>query len=695
VYGVGVPKANLVRSGAIQGLMAWIAYWLVESFFLHILPWIQEPSYQYMPSHAGFTAILLGIYSIAGLLTGAAAGKVVAIWSARRSQYPDAVSPDLLKTTAVVVSLFLCIRVSISLFPELPPELPLWYAVLVFLPIGLSFLVSLLAPVWLQRLAFLTSPWTAVTFLLAPAFLLDGSEGGLTLSNVTISILLCAGVAILISFLIPLSSLRRRTIIPVVALSALMLAACFPLHRTPRLSPPRSSAVLPADTPNVILITLDTVRADHLSLYGYARNTTPNLNRLAQEAVVYTNAISAGNMTLSSHASMFTGLYPSWHQAHLDGAHAQPLDPKCPTLAEILSSKGFDTIGIVSNYTFLSYGFGLDRGFAYNDAAPRVPMLGGTRSYLLRDAIRKFFSGFGEPARLMETFRKADEINDAALAALDRETSRGKKFFLFLNYMDAHWPYLPPGDFATLYPGRDRRVLYSTAEKEVLRRQEPLPDWEREALISQYDGSIAYLDSCLGKLSDQLKQRGLYDNTLLIIASDHGEAFGDKAILGHALAVYQDEIHVPLMIKYPHSARKAVISDPVSLVDLMPTTLDALGYESPPGIQGESLLRRTPGPTRDLISEGFTSSSSTMFNKRFQGTQHAIFSGSFKFIEWSTGKRELYDISRDPNELRNLQPAETESGFEWKLNEFMKAAAQRSKQGSKTSQTLRSLGYLQ
>ena len=324
---------------------------------------------------------------------------------------------------------------------------------------------SLRSPVWLERLAFLTSPWTAVTFLLAPAFLLDGTEGRLPLSHAAISFLLCAGAAILISFLIPLSSTGKRTILPVALLSALLLAVCIPLHRTPRLTPPRSSAVLPADTPNVILITLDTVRADHLSLYGYARNTTPNLSRLAQEAVVYTNAISTGNMTLSSHASMFTGLYPSWHQAHLEGNHALPLDPKCPTLAQILSSKGFDTVSIVSNYVFLSYGFGLDRGFAYHDAAPRVPMLGGTRSYSLRDAIRKFFSFFGEPARLVETFRKANEINAAAFAALDRETSRGKTFFLFLNYMDAHWPYLtrisqpdiPAAIAASVTPRRNSR----------------------------------------------------------------------------------------------------------------------------------------------------------------------------------------------------------------------------------------------
>jgi arylsulfatase A-like enzyme len=143
----------------------------------------------------------------------------------------------------------------------------------------------------------------------------------------------------------------------------------------------RSSAMLAENTPNVILITLDTVRADHLSLYGYERDTSPNLKRLAQEATVYTNAISPGNMTLSSHASIFTGLYPSWHQAHFEKGYeqARPLESKYPVLAQMLSDKGFDTIGIVSNYLFLSHGFGLDRGFTYHDAAG--PPLMVSKSY--------------------------------------------------------------------------------------------------------------------------------------------------------------------------------------------------------------------------------------------------------------------------------------------------------------------------
>ena len=456
--------------------------------------------------------------------------------------------------------------------------------------------------------------------------------------------------------------------------------------------------MLTANTPNVILITLDTVRADHLSLLGYERDTTPNLKRLAQEATVYTQAIAPGNMTLSSHASMFTSLYPSWHQAHFDKGHdqAQPLDAKYPVLAQILADKGFDTIGIVSNYLFLSHGFGLDRGFTYHDSAGPPLML--TKSYVLRNAVRNFLALFLEPWQYDSIFRRAQDINDSALAILEKENPR--KFFLFLNYMDAHGPYLPPARFATLFPGRDSRMIarhYPNMERQVIAEKRPISDRERRHLISQYDGGIAYMDACIGAFLDQLKQRGLYDNTLLIIAADHGEAFGERNIMGHGLSVYQDEVHVPLLIKYPHSTAGEVSGDPVSLIDLMPTVLDVLGYGVPKNIQGHSLLQRAP---HDAVSESFPHPFASRWNPKYSQAEQAIFSGSMKFIESSAGKKELYDLSRDPNELHNLLPAGPAPALETRLTDFMHAAARATKfqppqVGSKTLENLKSLGYLQ
>jgi hypothetical protein len=552
------PKMNPAPSAAIQGLLCMMAYWIAESFFLYILPLLREPGYQYTPMHTGFTAIVLAFYTAGGLIAGAAVGALVSKWT-------KPADPET--TTGLIITLLLCIAMMIGLAQRVTAGLPLWYVTSIFLPVGLSLALSLSSKAWSKRLAFLSTPWTAIIFLLAPPFIFDVPDPKPTLLYGTLLFLPFAAAAILLSLLMPLRPLRTRDILGITTLTALMLAICFLLHQAPR-SSPHSSAMLPANTPSVILITLDTVRADHLSLFGYERDTTPNLKRLTEQATLYTNAIAPGNITLSTHASIFTGLYPSWHQAHFENGYdqARPLDSKYPVLAEMLSNKGFDTLGIVSNYLYLAHSFGLDRGFTYHDSAGPPLML--TKSYLLRNAVRNFLALFLDPWQYDAIFRRAEDINNAALTVLDKENAQHRKFFLFLNYMDAHGPYLPPGRFATLYPGRDHRMNarhYPTMERRVLSGKRPISDMERRHLISQYDGGIAYMDSCLGTFLDQLKQRGLYDNTLLIITSDHGEAFGERDIIGHGLAVYQDEVHVPLIVKYPNSTAKEVIASPVSL----------------------------------------------------------------------------------------------------------------------------------
>lgn len=663
-----------------------IAYWVVESYFLYILPWLREPGYQYTPMHTGFTAIVLVFYIAAGALGGTIVAAAVRRFNARPSN------------VGVILTLLLSISLTVGIFFRVNPALPSWYLPAIFFPAGAAIALSLFSETWSRRLAFLTTPWTATIFLLAPPFIFDVPDPKPTLLSGTLSFFPYAAGALLLSLLIPLHRPRSRSILALASVSTLMLATCFLLHESPRRSSPRSTAMLPTGTPNVILITLDTVRADHLSLLGYERDTTPNLKRLAQEATVYTHAIAPGNMTLSSHASMFTSLYPSWHQAHFDKGHdqARPLDAKYPVLAQILADKGFDTVGIVSNYLFLSHGFGLDRGFTYHDSAGPPLML--TKSYVLRNAVRNFLSLFLEPWQYDAIFRRAEEINAAALAALDKDP--GNKFFLFLNYMDAHGPYLPPARFATLYPGRNPRMTarhYGTMERQVLSEKRPLAKGEREHLVSQYDGGIAYMDWCLEQLLGQLKQRGLYDNTLLIVTSDHGEAFGERGIMGHGLSVYDDEVHVPLIVKFPHSTAKEVIADPVSLIDLMPTILDVLGYGIPKGIQGHSLLAHAP---HDVVSESFLHPFVSKWNPKYIQAEQAIVSGSMKFIASSSGKKELYDLSRDPDELHDLLPAAPVPVLETKLAEFMQAAVragrfQSPQVGSKTLENLKSLGYLQ
>ncbi|HTB14780.1 MAG TPA: sulfatase-like hydrolase/transferase [Bryobacteraceae bacterium] len=685
---------NLARSGAIQGVLAMMAYWLVESFFLYILPWLREPDYQYTAMHTGFTVFVLGFYIAAGLMAGAGAGKLVALLDRKR---PGKSDPT--RMTIVIVTLLLSIALLVGVVYRVNPALKPWYIASIFLPVCLSLLLGLFSKIWSRRLALLATPWSATIFLLAPIFIFDVPDPKPTLLRGTLLFLPYALAAILLSWLIPLWRIEARNIFAIGSLCALLLAACFFLHQAPRRSPARSSARPAASAPNVILITLDTVRADHLSLAGYERDTTPNLKHLAQEATVYANAVAPGNMTLSSHASIFTGLYPSWHQAHFEAGYdqARPLDTKYPVLPEMLFNQGFDTIGIVSNYLFLNHAFGMDRGFGYYD--PAGPPLMLTKSYVLRNAVRNFLALFLEPWQYDSIFRRAEDINDAALTVLDQENAQHRKFFLFLNYMDAHGPYLPPARFATLYPGRNPRMTarhYGSMERQVLSEKRSLSDSERRHLVSQYDGGIAYMDSCIGTLIEQLKQRGLYDNTLLIVTSDHGESFGERSIIGHGLSVYQDEVHVPLIVKYPRTTTPQVIDHPVSLLDLLPTIFDVVGCETPKGIQGRSLLR----DAHELVSESFMHPFISKWNPKYLQAEQAIFSGSMKFIESSTGNKELYDLSKDPEELHNLLPSAPAPALETKLIQFMQAAARGGKfqipqLGSKALENLKSLGYLQ
>ena len=688
-----MPWVRLARRGAMEGLLIWIVYWLVESFLLHVLPWLSEPAYLYMPPDARFTAVLLAVYAVAGLVTGALVGIAL-------STIP---TPDFRLRPAI--TLILCMVMMTSVLPRLPRGLPGWYICLLFLPVGASLLVSMFSSVWARRSRLLANPWTASAVLLALPMVFVGVNPKPTLAAATLSLTPFVGAALVLAALTASNSFARVAV-PIVSIAALLLATSFLLHQEPRQLARRASATPSADKPNIILITLDTVRADHLSLYGYARDTTPNLRALAGQATVYTHAISAGDMTLSSHASIFTGLYPSWHKAHFDSGYewGRPLDSRYPTLAEILSNKGYDTDAVIANYLYLAPGFGLDRGFTYHDSAGPVVFLGTSKAFLLRERIRTFLTRFYKPWQFDVVFRRAEEINAAALAAIDLEKSQGRKFFAFLNYMDAHWPYLPPDRFATLYPGYDPRIKtnhYEGIEREVISLRRPISERERQHLLSQYDGSIAYMDWSLGRLVNALKQRGLYDNTLLIVTSDHGEAFGERAIVGHALSVYQDMVHVPLLIKYPGQNGSALVEDSVSLADLMPTVLALLEYPAPKTMQGRSLMRTASDAANRPISETFVHPLISTWSARFLRNQQAIFSGSLKFIRSSKGDRELYDLSRDPNEEHNLFGGLQPEGLEENLVQYLKAAAADNrkqapaKASSESIEKLKSLGYIQ
>ena len=264
-------------------------------------------------------------------------------------------------------------------------------------------------------------------------------------------------------------------------------------------------------------------------------------------------------------------------------------------------------MAVAANRYYLLPEWGLLRGFQYLWTPRPVPVISGHgRRYALRNGLRKLLNIDGVAHDFDRDTVSAEEVNRAAFARLADSRQRQTPFFLFLNYMDAHLPYLPPAPFDTMYPGRDRRFAsweYDQITKRVNEGSQRLEPHEWAHLVSQYDGAIAYIDYALGELVRYLKCSGQYDRTMIVITSDHGEALGERGLMGHNVTLYQDQVHVALVIKYPRPAPSRVIDDLASQVDLLPTMLEVAGLPAPRGLPGTSLLHLAAASGRTVMSE--------------------------------------------------------------------------------------------
>jgi len=711
-----------IFQGAIHGAIVWTVYAIVECCFSSILPWLIKPGYAYTPIHWGFTVLLSGLYAAIGLVLGGLCGLC---FSAAKGQLPflQKIRPTVFfpaSSTFILISAFAINLISNHVssgtlgLSELPP-------LSVSLLLILALALSAGSGVWSDRLRFLTNPWTASILLLGLPWinseLLHFSSRSL---KVGWAFAYFIGI-ISISYILQ-KTVRKRLggsfivdgrVYPIkpAILSGLALLVALGISFFLDQAPYRSMALnaSPPETgrPNVILITMDTVRADHLSLYGYERETSPNLSRLSQEATVYSRAIAPADMTLPTHASIFTGLYPSRHGAHYSvplHPGGDPLDRRFHTLAEILAQKGYLTTGVVANCGWLGYPFGLEKGFLYYDQRAPVLFLGGTKPFFVREGIRRLLTNFFSPEQFDLSYRRADEIDAEVFDLLSKLQKENRPYLLFINYMDAHIPYLPPPPFDKLYPGKINGnftlARYNQIEMEVLRLEHKIKKEERDHLLSQYDGGIAYIDFHIGKLIERLKELGLYENCLIIITSDHGEAFGERNLFQHGVSVYQDQIYVPLIIKYPNVRKNVAVNETVSLCDLMPTILDILGYGVPGDIDGQSLLKPDRIKPREVMSESFPNGYLISWHPRFRRVERAIFSGQFKFISSTAGKRELYDLSKDPNEKENLYNGnggiskELEVTLNRWLSEIREESGSPVKLDKGTLDRLKSLGYI-
>ena len=277
------------------------------------------------------------------------------------------------------------------------------------------------------------------------------------------------------------------------------------------------------------------------------------------------------------------------------------------------------------------------------------------RDFYLGALVLRGLSHWIDSEMAMLTTRRAEDINQGALEFLQDRGGAEAPFLLFLNYMDAHEPHTPGSPFKEMFPGKMplyELVTLRSRKNEINSGKREMQLWEQEHIMAQYDAGIVAEDSAIGELIDTLKELGLYENTLIVVTADHGHAIGEHGYLGHGLGtVYQEEVHIPLLVKYPGQQDAARADFPVSQVDLLPTILDTVGINLPSAsLPGQSLRQPVPGAT-------FTEAVSYDYPPRkplLAGVRHAMFEGPRKLIVWSDGEPELYDLSEDPGEQDNL-----------------------------------------
>jgi len=344
---------------------------------------------------------------------------------------------------------------------------------------------------------------------------------------------------------------------------------------------------------NVLLITLDTTRADRLGCYGYAGAATPTLDELAEQGVLFLHAQSQVPLTFPSHASLMTGRYPKELGVRVNGRNA--LAPTHPTLATIFKEHGYGTAAFVSAAVVDSR-YGLDRGFdTYSDDMGRQ----------------------GENLDLAPPERPANVVTDDALAWLD--SAADKPFFVWIHYYDPHDPYEPPSAFRAAHP-------------------------------DPYDGEIAFMDTQIKRVVDWLNSRRLRDRTLVIAVGDHGESFGEHGELGHTVFLYQTNLSVPMILTHPSLRTGHRVEAVVECVDLLPTVLSLMGWTPPPGLLARDL---TPALAGELIDSTESYGESHHVNWSYGwAEQRSLTTQRWKYI--SSTEPELFDLAADPRERVNV-----------------------------------------
>jgi arylsulfatase A-like enzyme/Tfp pilus assembly protein PilF len=389
---------------------------------------------------------------------------------------------------------------------------------------------------------------------------------------------------------------RSRSVVPVILGMVLVLFTAMAGCR--RDAGPSDSMKGKARGHNVLLITLDTTRADRIGCYGHVPARTPALDELAARGVLFDRAMAQVPLTLPSHATILTGRYPREHGLRVNGQGALP--PSVPSIATVLQSQGYRTGAVVAAYVLHSV-FGLDQGFdSYEDRVDPTAT---------------------DPWGLSAE-RRADAVTDRALQWLNQKSEQ--PFFCWIHYFDPHDPYEPPEPYASL-------------------------------LADPYDGEIAFMDSQIRRVLDWLEQNNEAERTLIVVVGDHGESFGEHREFGHTTFLYQTNLHIPLIVVHPlliPQGRR--IQTVVETTDLVPTMLDLLGWADKLNTPGASLLPLLAGQTAEPRSA--YAESEYGFYSLGWAQQRSLTTDRWKYI--LSAKPELFDLRDDPGELRNLVSTE-------------------------------------
>lgn len=416
--------------------------------------------------------------------------------------------------------------------------------------------------------------------------------------------------------------------------------------------------------PNILFITIDTMRADRLGSYGYRDIKTPNIDKIAKNGVLFSQAFSQVPITLPSHSSIFTGLNPNKHNVRENGTFR--LAESEMTLAEILRENGYTTAAFIGGFP-LDSRFGLNQGFDFYDDDLYEK---GFLSFLkLKNKKKRRWQGH----KVSSFERPTGDVIESAIKWFS--DNRKKNIFIWVHLFDPHSKYMPPKPFNSIYKGR------------------------------LYDGEVAYVDHSLGELFKRIEKWRILNDTLIIITADHGESLGEHNYSGHGTNLYDQSMRIPLIISYPSLLpQRRVVKNLVRSIDIMPTVLDILEITSSSNIQGLSL---TPLIFQNDNSDiKLTSYGETLYPKlRFGGEELRSYqTEKWKYIRYIEDdkivKEEMFDMQNDPKELINLADKKEIliEKFSHKLNDLMKVKGTSDTaltMDKETENKLKSLGYIQ